>query len=155
VEVTFTSMSTTGDSMTDTSPQTDMGTVTNLLRSFAQALAPYLTGAVADEDATRSIVEDVVGDLDIDDRIENWFDTMINIEDKVSDAIGDVDWDDHEVLTQRNFDPTDYDIMDSSDIDVAIDEALDARLGDVVTSDNILSILADALGGLPAVERAA
>tara|TARA_Y100001949_G_scaffold83663_1_gene70669 strand:+ start:134 stop:601 length:468 start_codon:yes stop_codon:yes gene_type:complete len=155
VEVTFTSMSTTGDSMTDTSPQTDMGTVTNLLRSFAQALAPYLTGAVADEDETRSIVEDVVGDLDIDDRIENWFDTMINIEDKVSDAIGDVDWDDHEVLTQRNFDPTDYDIMDSSDIDVAIDEALDARLGDVVTSDNILSILADALGGLPAVERAA
>ncbi len=141
--------------MTDTSPQTDMGTVTNLLRSFAQALAPYLTGAVADEDETRSIVEDVVGDLDIDDRIENWFDTMINIEDKVSDAIGDVDWDDHEVLTQRNFDPTDYDIMDSSDIDVAIDEALDARLGDVVTSDNILSILADALGGLPAVERAA
>ena len=141
--------------MTDTSPQTDMGTVTNLLRSFAQALAPYITGAVADEDATRSIVEDVVGDLDIDDRIENWFDTMINIEDKVSDAIGDVDWDDHEVLTQRNFDPTDYDIMDSSDIDVAIDEALDARLGDVVTSDNILSILADALGGLPAVERAA
>ena len=141
--------------MTDTSPQTDMGTVTNLLRSFAQALAPYITGAVADEDETRSIVEDVVGDLDIDDRIENWFDTMINIEDKVSDAIGDVDWDDHEVLTQRNFDPTDYDIMDSSDIDVAIDEALDARLGDVVTSDNILSILADALGGLPAVERAA
>lgn len=141
--------------MTDTSPQTDMGTVTNLLRSFAQALAPYLTGAVADEDETRSIVEDVVGDLDIDDRIENWFDTMINIEDKVSDAIGDVDWDDHEVLTQRNFDPTDYDLMDSSDIDVAIDEALDARLGDVVTSDNILSILADALGGLPAVERAA
>ena len=145
--------------MTDTSPQTDMGTVTNLLRSFAQALAPYLTGAVADEDATRSIVEGVVGDLDIDDRIENWFDTMIDIEDKVSDAIGDVDWDHHDVLTQRNFDPSDYDLMDSSDIDVAIDEAVDAKiedaLGSVVTVDNILSILALALAGSEAGKRAA
>ena len=143
--------------MTDTSPQTDMGTVTNLLRSFAQALAPYITGAVADEDETRSIVEDVVGDLDIDDRIENWFDTMINIEDKVSDAIGDVDWDDHEILTQRNFDPTDYDLMDSSDIESMIDEAVTNAVenSEAVTADNILSILADALGGLPAVERAA
>lgn len=143
--------------MTDTSPQTDMGTVTNLLRSFAQALAPYLTGAGVDEDAIRSTVEDVVGDVDIDERVEDWFNSNIDVDEKVNEAIGDVDWDDHEVLTQRNFDPSDYDLMDSSDIETMIDEAVTNAVegSEVVTGDNILSILAMALAGSVAGSRAA
>jgi len=115
-----------------------------LLKGLAEALAPYLGGSE---------------DIDVECVVQNYVDSNFDFNDMVTDAISDVDWDDHEILTQRNFDPSDYDLMDTSDIDVAIDEAVDAKIGEalesVVTVDNILSILALALAGSEAGKRAA
>ena len=115
-----------------------------LLTGLAEALAPYLGGSE---------------DIDVECVVQNYVDSNFDFNDMVTDAISDVDWDDHEILTQRNFDPSDYDLMDTSDIDVAIDEAVDAKIGEalesVVTVDNILSILALALAGSEAGKRAA
>jgi hypothetical protein len=116
-------------------------TLTTLLKGLAEALAPHLPGGSED--------------IDVDDAVQNYVDANFDFDDMVSDAIGDIDWDNHEILTQRNFDSTDFDLVTESDYcfdefitedgvrDIVTDEL--QNTGAVVTGDNILSTLAAAL----------
>tara|TARA_B110001454_G_C12286885_1_gene253559 strand:- start:29 stop:418 length:390 start_codon:yes stop_codon:yes gene_type:complete len=116
-------------------------TLTTLLKGLAEALAPHLPGGSED--------------IDVDDAVQNYVDANFDFEDMVSDAIGDIDWDNHEILTQRNFDSTDFDLVSESDYSfdefVTSEDVRDMvteelqQTGAVVTRDNILSVLAAAL----------
>ena len=135
---------------------------TNLLRAVGEALAPFLPeGGSVD---TEAIVEEVRAALDgvIEDRVSDAIDD-VNFEDKidVNEKIEEYmsysfDASDYDIVTEGNFDPSYHSLVTEDEVDEKIDDNIDRKLADVqvVTADNILSILADALGGLPAVEQA-
>ena len=133
--------------------QMSTDTLTTLLKGLAEALSPYLANGGADITAT---VEEVISS-------EYDFDDMINHQ------ISDIDWSDYGVMTSDNFDPGDHDLMDTYAVEEAIDEKGFAtadevrdivteelqQTGAVVTVDNILSTLANALNSAAVAERAA
>ena len=139
----------------------------NLLRAVGEALAPFLPeGGSVD---TEAIVEEVRSDIDdvVEARVSDAIDE-IDFDEKVENYMRDsFDPEDHDLLTEGNFDPSDYDCMTEGNFDPSMynlitDDEVDEKIADidltemgVVTVDNILSVLANALGGLPAVEQAA
>jgi len=124
---------------------------TNLLRAVGEALAPFLPeGGSVDTDAIQVAIDNAVDEIDFDDKID--------VDEKVSQFLSyHFDPSDYDIMTEGNFDPSYYSLVTEDEVDEKIDDNIDRKLADVqvVTADNILSILADALGGLPAVEQAA
>ena len=135
--------------------------LSTLLRGLAEALTPYLTTGA---------------DVDVDDAVARAI-SDYDFADLVGDAVRDVDWSGEGVITYDNFDISDYDLMDTSDIDIAICEGVENGIdrsetltekvrdivteelqntGAVVTVDNILSVLQGALSNAAMnAERAA
>jgi len=139
--------------------------LSTLLRGLAEALTPYLAPSEDGIDVDDA-VDRAISDYDFDDIVA----------DLVSEKIGDINWSDHDVITHGDFRPDDYDLMDASDIDVAICEGVEAGIdgsdtltekvrdivteellntGAVVTRDNILSVFIAALGSPASRENAA
>jgi hypothetical protein len=141
--------------------------LSTLLRGLAEALTPYLAPS-----------EDGIDVDDAVDRAISGYDFDDIIGDNVNQHIRHIEWSEHDVLTEDGFRPEDYELMDASDIDVAICEGVEAGIseadlvtadavrdivteelqntGAVVTVDNILSVLQGALSNAAAkAERAA
>ena len=138
--------------------------LSTLLRGLAEALTPYLAASEDVDDA----VDRAISGYDFDDTIgEN-----------VNQHLRHTDWSDLGVITEDGFRPEDYELMDTSDIDVAICEGVEAGIdeanlvtadqvrdivteeiqntGATVTVDNILSVLQGALSNAAMnAERAA
>ena len=142
-------------------------TTTNLLRAVGEALAPFLPEGGGSVD-TEAIVEEVRAALDgvIEDRVSDAidgvdFDDKIDVNEKIEEYMSySFDASDHDIMTEGNFDPSYHDLLNSSEVSELVDEKIAEGLtqglpAEIVTIDNILSVLADALGGLPAVEQAA
>ena len=140
-------------------------TTTNLLRAVGEALAPFLPEGGGSVD-TEAIVEEVRAALDgvIEDRVSDAidgvdFDDKIDVNEKIEEYMSySFDASDHDIMTEGNFDPSYHDLLNSSEVSELVDEKIadiDLTEMGVVTVDNILSVLANALGGLPAVEKAA
>ena len=140
-------------------------TTTNLLRAVGEALAPFLPEGGGSVN-TEAIVEEVRAALDgvIEDRVSDAidgvdFDDKIDVNEKIEEYMSySFDASDHDIMTEGNFDPSYHDLLNSSEVSELVDEKIadiDLTEMGVVTVDNILSVLADALGGLPAVEQAA
>ena len=140
-------------------------TTTNLLRAVGEALAPFLPEGGGSVN-TEAIVEEVRAALDgvIEDRVSDAidgvdFDDKIDVNEKIEEYMSySFDASDHDIMTEGNFDPSYHDLLNSSEVSELVDEKIadiDLTEMGVVTVDNILSVLANALGGLPAVEKAA
>lgn len=142
-------------------------TTTNLLRAVGEALAPFLPEGGGSVN-TEAIVEEVRAALDgvIEDRVSDAidgvdFDDKIDVDEKISEFLSyNFDPSDHDIMTEGNFDPSYHDLLNSSEVSELVDEKIAEGLtqglpAEIVTIDNILSVLADALGGLPAVEQVA
>ena len=142
--------------MTDTSPQNEMGTFTDLLKAFAAALAPHMgSPETLNEPAIVSIVSDylenenvLTGDS-VDDAIESWVqnsDDLVN-RDNVSDQIDEVlsySASDYGILTRDDFDPGDYDLPNTYDVQSMIADALkEVDFSGLITRE----VLATAIAG--------
>lgn len=118
---------------------------TNLLRSVGEALAPFLpdrgtTDETTVSDAVTEAIEEAIENIDHGEKVEEYMSYNF-------------DPSDHDIMTEGDFDPSDHDLLTDDEISEKISEKISEA--EVVTIDNILAVLADALGGLPAVEQAA
>ena len=115
--------------METNSPETEMGTVTNLLRTLAEALAPYITTSTNDE-------------VDFNDQMVDWCSNEGVITESTFDPS------DYDLLTEGTFDPSDYGLVTDDKFDHKVEQAIDEMftnnsivIDDLVTRDDIGDIV--------------
>jgi hypothetical protein len=93
-------------------------TITNLLKSLAEALSPFLPSAGAADETTVSdervtAIEEAVSNLpDVDEQIDEYLSYNF-------------DPTDHDILTESRFDPSDFGLKTSDEITYEINEAVE------------------------------
>jgi hypothetical protein len=102
-------------------------TITNLLKSLAEALSPFLPSAGAADETT---VSDAVSEA-IEEAVEN-----IDYSEKVEEYMAcHFDPSSYDILTEGSFDPSDYDIMTDYEVGLSIESAIeDIDIEERVTS---------------------
>ena len=123
-------------------------TISNLLRSLAEAIRPFL--------GLDSIAAVDPGDIEgLDDLVEESVGNYIENEGVMTTSSFDPD--DYDLVTERNFDPSSFDLLDETDIGYLIDQKVSDEVEGEVESwlennldDAIESSMRDALVVQPA-----
>ena len=138
----------TGTSRWQSKGDTLETTISNLLRSLAEAIRPFL--------GLDSIAAVDPGDIEgLDDLVEESVGNYIENEGVMTTSSFDPD--DYDLVTERNFDPSSFDLLDETDIGYLIDQKVSDEVEGEVESwlennleDAIESSMRDALVVQPA-----
>jgi hypothetical protein len=134
----------TGTSRWQSKGDTLETTISNLLRSLAEAIRPFL--------GLDSIAAVDPGDIEgLADLVEESVGTYIENEGVMTSTSFDAD--DYDLVTEDNFDPSRYDLLDETDISYLIDQKVSDEVESWVEDnleDHIESAMRDALVVQPA-----
>lgn len=115
-------------------------TITNLLKSLAEALSPFLPSAgAADEttvsDAVSEAIEEAVENIDYSEKVEEYM------------AYG-FDPSSYDILTEGSFDPSDYDLMTDYEVGLSIESAIE----DIDIEERVTSCVEEAIEAIVATK---
>ena len=120
----------TGTSRWQSKGDTLETTISNLLRSLAEAIRPFL--------GLDSIAAVDPGDIEgLDDLVEESVGTYIENEGVMTSTSFDAD--DYDLVTEDNFDPSRYDLLDETDISYLIDQKVEEEVSSEVEQGSTLS----------------
>ena len=121
-------------------------TISNLLRSLAEAIRPFL--------GLDSIAAVDPGDIEgLDDLVEESVGNYIENEGVMTTSSFDPD--DYDLVTERNFDPSSFDLLDETDIGYLIDQKVSDEVEGEVESwleNNLEDAIESASGGASGVD---
>tara|TARA_Y100000310_G_scaffold241302_1_gene245237 strand:- start:706 stop:1218 length:513 start_codon:yes stop_codon:yes gene_type:complete len=126
--------------------------ITNLLKALAEAISPYLPGhGTADETTVFGQRVTALEDR-MEDAVER-LDGLPDVDEQIDEYISyNFDPTDHDLLTNSNFDHSDWGLLDSDEVTYRIEQAVGDAIGELDIEERVTSCVEEVIES--AVEEA-